>query len=86
VFVVVADTLEFFPSPPGILTVLVRDVNEPPALVTQPDGIKIGSTTPNNSVVTILDFRDPDKDDVVTFHEVRASFFMATFVLLLLFC
>ena len=29
----------------------------------------VGSKTSLNSVITILDYRDPDKDDVVTFHK-----------------
>ena len=41
--------------------------------MTQPDGIKVGSTALLNSIITILDYRDPDMDDVVTFHKVGTT-------------
>ena len=55
----------------GVVAVFVRDVNESPTLVAKQNGIKVGSATSINSVVSILDWRDPDKDDTIKFYKTK---------------
>ena len=57
----------------GVITVVIKDVNEPPTLVAQPNGIKVGSSTLNDSVVTILDYRDPDFNNTIIYSEVGTT-------------
>jgi len=53
--------------------VLVRDLNEAPVLEPKPNGITVGSATSIGSVVAILDYRDEDAGDAVTFEEVNTA-------------